>query len=59
MGGFLGDFLRGFRDAADEADEAVAVAFGRDGGDLFFVVGEGFPEVFHALDHAILHFHLC
>ena len=50
---FLGEF-GGFGDAADEADEAVAVAFGWDGGDLFFVVGEGFPEVFEAFYCAVL-----
>lgn len=38
--GFTGSFFRGFSNAFNEVDKAVAVGDGCDGGDELFVMGE-------------------
>jgi hypothetical protein len=47
-------FLGRFDDAADEVEEALAVAVRRDRRDLVFRVREAAPEVFQAFYKAIL-----
>lgn len=52
--GFALDFLSSHGKAADKFDEAFTVALRWDGGDLRFVMGKPFPNVFRFFDQTVL-----